>query len=118
VKANITMAGIIESSPESDAEENPLLNGQGVVSSDSPPSTAPADFKNPRHINEKLYRTAIETCRLTADLDQWPDEDLTEIGERGVSVSGGQKARIALARAVYSDPDGQSLALFLPPSLL
>lgn len=34
---------------------------------------------------------------------QWPAFDDTEIGERGVSVSGGQKARISLARTVYSD---------------
>jgi ATP-binding cassette subfamily C (CFTR/MRP) protein 5 len=31
--------------------------------------------------------------------------DMTEIGERGINLSGGQKARIALARAVYSNKD-------------
>lgn len=36
---------------------------------------------------------------------QWPAFDDTEIGERGVSVSGGQKARISLARTIYSDAD-------------
>jgi len=34
-----------------------------------------------------------------------PGGDLTEIGERGINLSGGQKARVALARAVYSDKD-------------
>lgn len=34
-----------------------------------------------------------------------PGGDLTEIGERGINISGGQKARISLARAVYSDAD-------------
>ena len=31
--------------------------------------------------------------------------DMTEIGEKGMNLSGGQKARIAMARAVYSDKD-------------
>jgi ABC-type bacteriocin/lantibiotic exporter with double-glycine peptidase domain len=36
---------------------------------------------------------------------QLPARDLTEIGERGINLSGGQKARIALARVVYSSTD-------------
>ena len=31
--------------------------------------------------------------------------DLTEIGEKGINLSGGQKARVSLARAVYADKD-------------
>jgi ATP-binding cassette subfamily C (CFTR/MRP) protein 1 len=34
-----------------------------------------------------------------------PAGDLTEIGEKGINLSGGQKARISLARAVYADTD-------------
>jgi len=40
---------------------------------------------------------------LTRDLEILPAGDLTEIGERGINLSGGQKARICLARAVYAD---------------
>jgi len=38
-------------------------------------------------------------------LNGFPSGDLTEIGEKGINLSGGQKARVALARAVYSDAD-------------
>ena len=34
-----------------------------------------------------------------------PAGDLTEIGEKGINLSGGQKARVSLARAVYKRPD-------------
>ncbi|KAF1315515.1 Abcc transporter, partial [Globisporangium splendens] len=49
------------------------------------------------------YEKVLDACALTADLRSLPAGDNTEIGERGVNVSGGQKARIALARACYSD---------------
>jgi ABC-type multidrug transport system fused ATPase/permease subunit len=51
------------------------------------------------------YLQVLAACCLDTDLDALPAGDLTEIGERGVNLSGGQKARISLARAVYSDSD-------------
>lgn len=51
--------------------------------------------------DEKLYWRVIRTCCLLQDLDSFPARDLTEIGERGVNLSGGQKARLSLARSVY-----------------
>jgi len=54
---------------------------------------------------EERYWQAIDACALQADLTQLPDGDQTLIGEKGVNVSGGQKARIALARAVYRRAD-------------
>jgi len=54
---------------------------------------------------EEWYAKVIEACELKADIDNMPDGDLTEIGERGISLSGGQKARVALARAIYSRAD-------------
>jgi ATP-binding cassette subfamily C (CFTR/MRP) protein 4 len=59
--------------------------------------------ENEEQVDEELYRLAVESCCIVPDLEGWPAYDDTEIGERGVSVSGGQKARIALARAVYSN---------------
>jgi energy-coupling factor transporter ATP-binding protein EcfA2 len=48
------------------------------------------------------YNATLEACSLLSDLDILEDGDQTEIGEKGVNLSGGQKARVSLARAVYS----------------
>ncbi|RHY49978.1 hypothetical protein DYB30_010925 [Aphanomyces astaci] len=48
-----------------------------------------------------LYDRVIRACQLSPDLAMLPKGDLTEIGERGINLSGGQKARISLARAMY-----------------
>jgi ABC-type glutathione transport system ATPase component len=55
--------------------------------------------------NKSLYEAAISTCALAHDLTLLPQGDLTEIGEKGITLSGGQKARIAMARALYHDAD-------------
>ncbi|KAF7303184.1 P-loop containing nucleoside triphosphate hydrolase protein [Mycena kentingensis (nom. inval.)] len=52
--------------------------------------------------DETRYRAVIEACSLVHDLKIFDAGDMTEIGERGVTLSGGQRARIALARALYS----------------
>lgn len=52
--------------------------------------------------DEERYNQVIECCALKPDLDVLEDGDSTEIGARGVNLSGGQKARVALARAVYA----------------
>ena len=55
--------------------------------------------------HQDMYEMAIESCMMVEDLLQWPAYDSTELGERGISISGGQKARISLARAIYADAD-------------
>ncbi|CAM9744809.1 unnamed protein product, partial [Ectocarpus fasciculatus] len=52
--------------------------------------------------DEALYRKCIEACALERDFGEWEEGDRAIIGARGITVSGGQKARIALARAMYS----------------
>jgi ABC-type multidrug transport system fused ATPase/permease subunit len=55
--------------------------------------------------DEIRYQEVLKTCCLEQDLARWPAGDGTIIGEKGTNVSGGQRARISLARAVYSQAD-------------
>ncbi|KAM0204425.1 hypothetical protein ACHAPI_000183 [Fusarium lateritium] len=58
-----------------------------------------------KDMNKKWYNEVIQACALQADLDMLPNGDLTEIGERGITISGGQKQRLNIARAIYFDAD-------------
>lgn len=58
-----------------------------------------------RPYNETFYNRVVEACCLLDDFQEFPEADMMEVGERGVNLSGGQKARISLARALYSDAD-------------
>ncbi|KAF7373644.1 Oligomycin resistance ATP-dependent permease YOR1 [Mycena sanguinolenta] len=55
--------------------------------------------------DEDKFRRIIRACNLEHDLKVLPHGEETEIGERGINLSGGQKARVSLARAAYSDTD-------------
>jgi ABC-type multidrug transport system fused ATPase/permease subunit len=52
--------------------------------------------------DEQRYLSVIKQCALRRDLIVLEGGDMTEVGEKGVNLSGGQKARIGLARALYS----------------
>lgn len=55
--------------------------------------------------NKEKYEHVLKVCQLDDDLKILPAGDSTEIGEKGINLSGGQKTRVAIARAVYSDSD-------------
>ncbi|GAB1599294.1 multidrug resistance-associated protein 4-like isoform X1 [Argonauta hians] len=54
---------------------------------------------------EKRYKEIIKACALEKDMTNLPNGDFTLVGERGVILSGGQRARVSLARALYMDAD-------------
>lgn len=55
--------------------------------------------------NAGWYDEVTEACALTKDFQLLPYGDRTLVGEKGSELSGGQKARVTLARAVYADAD-------------
>lgn len=55
--------------------------------------------------DERRYVETVLACQFETDLSLMPAGDQTEIGEKGINLSGGQKARISLARSVYKRPD-------------
>ena len=55
--------------------------------------------------NTDKYNTVINICQLMPDFDLFKQGDLTQVSDKGANLSGGQKTRINIARAVYSDSD-------------
>ncbi|CAJ0944757.1 unnamed protein product, partial [Mesorhabditis belari] len=58
-----------------------------------------------RKFDKFLYKKIVDACELQPDFSIFPQGDLTEVGENGVTLSGGQKARLGLARALYQEAD-------------
>jgi ATP-binding cassette subfamily C (CFTR/MRP) protein 4 len=55
--------------------------------------------------NQRLYNEAIRISCLVSDLQLFQKGDQTMVGEKGITLSGGQKTRLSLARAIYADAD-------------
>ena len=63
----------------------------------------------------KKDREILELSQLNYDLSYFEGGDLTEIGEKGINLSGGQKVKIIIIRILFSSPD---IYLFDDPFLL
>lgn len=84
------------------------LNGEVAYVSQSPwimNATVKENIIFGHRYDSNFYEKTVKACALLDDFAQLPDGDETVVGERGISLSGGQKARVALARAVYARAD-------------
>lgn len=56
-------------------------------------------------MDKSRYDEVIRVCQMESDIASFSHGDHTIVGERGINLSGGQRARINLARAIYRDAD-------------
>ena len=53
--------------------------------------------------NKDKYLSVLEDCQLSKDINNFKEKDLKECKMNGIQLSGGQKSRVDLARAIYND---------------
>ncbi|XP_076634046.1 putative multidrug resistance-associated protein lethal(2)03659 [Colletes latitarsis] len=85
-----------------------MINGKLAYASQEPWLFAGSVRQNilfGRKMDQLRYDRVVKVCQLKTDFTLLPYGDKTIVGERGISLSGGQRARINLARAVYSETD-------------
>ncbi|XP_040888565.1 multidrug resistance-associated protein 4 [Toxotes jaculatrix] len=84
------------------------VKGQLTYAAQQPwvfPGTIRSNILFGKELDVQKYERVIRACALKRDLELLPDGDQTLIGDRGATLSGGQKARVNLARAVYQEAD-------------
>uniref|UniRef100_A0A7N8Y475 Multidrug resistance-associated protein 4 n=1 Tax=Mastacembelus armatus TaxID=205130 RepID=A0A7N8Y475_9TELE len=69
------------------------------------PGTIRSNILFGKELNPQRYDRVLRACALKRDMDRLPGGDLAMVGDRGANLSGGQKARVNLARAAYQDAD-------------
>uniref|UniRef100_UPI00398F2F2F ATP-binding cassette sub-family C member 4 n=1 Tax=Pristiophorus japonicus TaxID=55135 RepID=UPI00398F2F2F len=92
------------------SKENGILDIKGKIAycAQQPwvfPGTVRNNILFGKEYQREKYEQVITACALKKDFELLQDGDLTQIGDRGVTLSGGQKARVNLARSVYQDAD-------------
>lgn len=65
---------------------------------------------------EEFYQNVLHSCALIDDLKELGG-DQCGVGEGGQTLSGGQRTRLALARAVYQDKEGIYILIYIIPSI-
>lgn len=85
-----------------------LVNGQAAYSSQEPwifGGNVRQNILFGNEFEETRYNEVVRVCALEDDFKQLPHGDNTLVGERGTALSGGQKARVNLARCLYHKAD-------------
>ncbi|CAD8206263.1 unnamed protein product [Paramecium octaurelia] len=83
-------------------EQEPFIN----------PTTIKENILFGREYNKELFDEVLKASNFLTDLVELPDLENTVIGDNGATLSGGQRARLSLARALYAMP---SVYLFDDP---
>ncbi|XP_042282221.1 ATP-binding cassette sub-family C member 4-like isoform X2 [Thunnus maccoyii] len=84
------------------------VKGELIYTSQQPwilPGTIRSNILFGKELNPQKYDRVLRACALKRDMELLPGGDLAMVGDRGSNLSGGQKARVSLARAVYQDAD-------------
>ncbi|XP_047105893.1 ATP-binding cassette sub-family C member 4-like isoform X1 [Schistocerca piceifrons] len=104
-KSSVLQALLGELQP---SEGRVSLNGRVAYASQEPwvfAGTVRNNILLGRPYQHEWYRKVVRACALERDFQLLPRGDGTVVGQKGATLSGGQRARINLARAVYGDAD-------------
>ncbi|XP_049584650.1 ATP-binding cassette sub-family C member 4 isoform X3 [Syngnathus scovelli] len=104
-KSSLLSAILGEMSQQSGAVK---IRGDVTYTSQQPwilPGTVRSNILFGKELNRFKYDRVLKACALKRDMELLPGGDLASVGDRGANLSGGQKARVSLARAVYRDAD-------------
>lgn len=112
-EANIKFGDVQSQNPELRAEKSFESNPGATAFVSQPPWIQDCSIKHNilfgASLDEQRYMKVLRACALESDLGALPDGDMTRAGVQGAALSGGQKWRVSLARALYSD--AQTIAL-------
>ena len=107
-KIESKMENNIEDNPDSNNYNKVYINGSIAYVCQTPfiqNNTLKNNILFFHEFNAEKYNKVLKISELLPDLEILKGGDMTEIGERGINLSGGQKARVSIARALYSDSD-------------